>query len=265
MTGRSVGFSHEQRASSSYRNPKSDRGVMNVQTIVGMATIGQTPRIDVVPAMERILGPAVKTIEAGALDRLTTEEIARLAPSEGEQPIVTRLQDGSSTRLSHREILPRMQDCVDELTGQGAQFVVMLCGADWSEVKSDKLIVNPGKLFPNVITALAAGRRLGIIKPDGGQVEGETRRYASLGIDARVTSASPYLGDARLDAAREAAQHLRDQQVDLVWMTCVGMDERMRETVQEVVQRPVILAQALLARVVAEVVAGVSSRVAVGV
>jgi protein AroM len=230
---------------------------------IGMATIGQTPRIDVVPAMERILGPAMRTIQAGALDGLSPEEIAALAPAEGEQPIVTRLRDGSSTRLSHRAILPRMQGCVDALTAQGAAFVVMLCGADWSAVKSDRLIVNPGKLFPNTISALAAGGRLGIIKPDAGQVEGEIRRYASLGIMAEVTSASPYLGDARIDAARAAARVLRERQVDLVWMTCVGMDESMRRVVQEEVQRPVVLAQALLGRIVAEVAAGVGSRLPV--
>ncbi len=231
-----------------------------MQTIVGMVTIGQTPRIDVVPAIERILGSGVEAIEAGALDGLDPQEIAALAPAAGEQPIVTRLRDGSSTRLSHRKIIPRMQRCVDDLAARGAEFVVMLCGADWSEVQSDKLIVNPGKLFPNIVTALAAGRRVGIIKPDGGQVEGETRRYASLGIDARVTSASPYAGDRRIDLARQAAEQLRAEQVDLVWMTCVGMDERMREAVQEVVERPVILAQALLGRVVAEIVAGVTVR-----
>lgn len=234
-----------------------------MHTIIGMATIGQTPRIDVVPAMERILGPEVKTIQAGALDGLTSDEISALAPAPGEQPIITRLRDGSSTLLSHRAILPRMQRCVDDLTSQGAAFVVMLCGADWSEVRSDRLVVNPGKLFPNTITALAAGRRLGIIKPDAGQVEGETRRYANLGIEAEVTSASPYLGDARIDAAREAGRSLRGRQVDLVWMTCVGMDERMREAVQEEAQCPVILAQALLGRLVAELVAGVGSRVPV--
>ncbi len=236
-----------------------------MQTIVGMATIGQTPRIDVVPAMERILGPEVRTVQAGALDGLSASDIAALAPADGEQPIITRLRDGSSTLLSHRAILPRMQRCVDDLTAQGAKFVVMLCGADWSAVRSDTLIVNPGKLFPNIVTALAAGRRLGIIKPDGGQVEGETRRYAGLGIDARVTSASPYLGDARIDAARAAAEQLRAQDVELVWMTCVGMDERMREAVQNVVERPVILAQALLGRVVAEVATGVAIREAVAI
>ena len=65
-----------------------------MHTIIGMATIGQTPRIDVVPAMERILGPEVKTIQAGALDGLTSHEISALAPAPGEQPIITRLRDG---------------------------------------------------------------------------------------------------------------------------------------------------------------------------
>jgi protein AroM len=236
-----------------------------MQTIVGMATIGQTPRIDVVPGMARILGPEVQCLEAGALDGLEADEIRALAPEPGEQPIVTRLRDGSSTLLSHRKIIPRMQRCVDDLTAQGAAFVVMLCGADWSEVKSERLVVNPGKLFPNIISALAAGRRLGIIKPVGGQVDGETRRYRSLGIEAYATSANPYAGDGRLDLARAAAEELRDRQVDLVWMTCVGMDERMREAVQDVVQRPVFLAQALLARVAAEVVAGVPTRALAGV
>jgi len=221
-----------------------------------MATIGQTPRLDVVPAIKRILGPGVETIEAGALDGLSTDEIGVLGPGPGEQPIVTRLRDGSSTLLSHHAIIPRMQRCVDELTAQGAELVVVLCGADWSEVRSQRLIVNPGKLFPNVVAALAAGRRLGIIKPDPGQLDGEVRRYQSLGIDARVTSANPYAGDARIDVARSAAETLRDQQVDLVWMTCVGMDERMRQVVQATVERPVILAQALLARLVAEIVPG---------
>ncbi len=44
-----------------------------MQTIVGMATIGQTPRIDVVPAIERILGSGVEAIEAGALDALLAD------------------------------------------------------------------------------------------------------------------------------------------------------------------------------------------------
>src|SRR3989337_2542542 len=113
---------------------------------IGMATIGQAPRDDVVPAM-RVAG-----------DRLVGED--------------------------------------------GASLVVILCGANWSDLRSERLIVNPGTLFPAVIGSPAAGRRLGIIRPDAGQVEKERARYAALGIDAVVTAASPYVGSERLDLAR---------------------------------------------------------------
>jgi protein AroM len=222
---------------------------------IGMATIAQSPRDDVVPAMCRYLPDEIRIPERGCLDGLTREEIAALGPEEGEVGIVARLKDGGSTLLSHRKILPRMQRCVDELiVDEDADLVVVLCGADWSEIKADRLVVNPGRLFPGVISALGHGRRLGIIKPSLGQVAQERARYQGMGIDAVVTAASPYAGEERLALARQAAEELRAADCDLVWMTCIGMDAAMRDVVAEVTGKPVVLAHALLARVVSELI-----------
>jgi protein AroM len=222
-------------------------------TTVATITIGQSPRDDVVPAMRRILPVGARIIEYGALDGLTRDEIDEFAVRPGEVGIVTRLRDDSSVLLSHELILPKMQEKADHAVQQaGAHLLVILCGADWSALRSPRLIVNPGRLFPGIVTALAAGRRLGIIKPDAGQVARERERYAAQGIDAIVTSASPYAGPDRLRLAREVACELRDARCELVWMTCVGMDEAMRGVVSDVTAVPVILAQALLARVVSE-------------
>lgn len=222
---------------------------------IGMATIAQSPRDDVVPAMRRYLPDDIRIPERGCLDGLTREEIAALGPADGEVGIVARLKDGGSTLLSHRKILPRMQRCVDELIGdESADLVVILCGADWSEIKAERLVVNPGRLFPGVIGALGHGRRLGIIKPSLGQVAPEKARYQAMGIDAVVTAASPYAGEERLALARQAAEELRAADCDLVWMTCIGMDAAMRDVVAEVTGKPVVLAHALLARVVSELV-----------
>lgn len=226
---------------------------------IGTATIGQTPRLDVVPAMQQIFTVPVEVIERGALDGLSGAEIAALAPDPGEGAIITRLTDGSSVLLSHRKILPRMQRCCDELVAAGCNPLVMLCGADWSELRSPALIVNPGKLFPATITALAHGRRLGIIKPEAGQIERERHRYAELGIDAVVTSANPYLGERSVDEARRVGEALAAAGVDLVWMTCVGMSEAMRRQVALATGKPVVLAQALLGRLVNELVVGLAA------
>jgi protein AroM len=226
----------------------------NLATI-GMLTIGQAPRDDVVPAMREFLPKGIRIVERGALDGLSNAEINAFTVSDGEMGIVTRLQDGSSVLLSHRKILPAMQEQADRLVRDDeVDLIVVLCGANWSELRTDRLLVNPGTLFPAIIGSLAAGRRLGIIKPDAGQVEREQARYTELGIDAVVTSASPYGGAERLTLAEQAGNMLRDAECDLVWMTCVGMDAPMRDIVAGLTGKPVILAHALLARVVTELI-----------
>jgi len=221
---------------------------------IGMATIGQSPRDDLVPYMQQVFTKPVEILQKGCLDNLGPQEIASFGPDPGEVGIVARLRDGTSTLLSHAKVLPRMQTVVDELMEQGAEFVVVLCGADWTGIKSSRLVVNPGRVFPAVVSSLAIGRRLGIIKPSAGQVDKERERYAQMGIEAVVTSANPYGGAARLESAREAANYLKSHDVDLVWMTCVGMDTPMRAVVEEVVGKPIILARTILSRIVDELI-----------
>ncbi|MFW6075070.1 MAG: AroM family protein [Chloroflexota bacterium] len=222
---------------------------------IAMLTIGQAPREDVVPAMRPYFPPAVRVVEYGALDDLNHSQIEPYLASEGEVGIVTQLRDGTSVLLSHERILPAMQEKVDlAVERDGADVIVVLCGADWSALQSPVLLVNPGTVFPSVISTLARGRTLGVIKPSAGQIEKERKRYRELEIEAIVTAASPYVGEERLAEARRAAEELRDAGCDLIWMTCVGMDEPMRDVVRDVTGVPVLLAHALLARITAELI-----------
>jgi protein AroM len=221
---------------------------------IGMVTVGQAPRDDLVPFMTPLFTRPVDVLQAGALDGLDPDAITAFAPAPGEVGIAARLRDGAETLLSHAKILPRVQQCADRLRTEGAELLVILCGADWSAIRSDVLVVNPGLVFPAVIGALAAGRRLGVLKPAAGQIEQARQQFAERGIEAVVTAASPYT-PGRLEAVRRASGDLARAQVDLVWMTCVGMDEAMREVVAEVTGRPTILARSILARVLDELLA----------
>jgi protein AroM len=224
-----------------------------------MATIGHAPRLDVVPAMRAFLPCGVEIAERGALDGLDRDGTTPYWAEPDQPGIVTALNDGSSVLLSHRRILPKMQTVVDRLIEEDdVDLIVVLCGADWSALRSSRIIVNPGTLFPAIMASLAGGRRLGIIKPDAGQVEKERARYAALGVEAIVTAASPYAGPARLDLARAAAETLRAAKCDLVWMTCIGMDATMRSVVSDLTGVPVILAHELLARVVSSLLSEAS-------
>ena len=221
---------------------------------IGFATIGQTPRDDLVPYLVEQLGAPVRVLQRGVLDDLSDEEMASLDRGGDGLHMVTRLRDGGSARLSYELAVPRMQAEVDALVADGADLVVILCGADWSAIRAKVPVVNPGKLFPNVIQALGAGSRVGVVKPSAGQVEHTQRQYEALGLDVFVTSAFPYDANA-ISAAQTAAAELREAGCEMVWMTCVGMDEAMRSAVRETCGVPIVLARSLLARTIAELVA----------
>ena len=55
---------------------------------LGLITIGQSPRTDVLPDIEPIFGPDVELHQAGALDGLTREEIAQM----DDQPFAAQMR-----------------------------------------------------------------------------------------------------------------------------------------------------------------------------
>lgn len=222
---------------------------------LGLATIGQTPRSDLVPTIQEHVGETVEIVQRGLLDACTPEQIATMLPEPGENHLVTRLRDGQEVPLKRQGIIEAMQDLVNAIDDDGADVIVVLCGHDWSKVNTRALLVNPGVVFPSIVSALARGRKLGVIKPSFGQEKDAERQMQDWGVQNCIaTSASPYSGDARLAAVRTAAETLHRAQVDLVWMSCVGMDEEMRRVVLDVVQRPVLLARTVIAKIISETV-----------
>jgi protein AroM len=74
---------------------------------IGFVTIAESPRDDVVPAMQEIFPSDIRVVERGNLNGLSASQIAALAPEPGEMGIVARRKAGGETLLSHQKILPR--------------------------------------------------------------------------------------------------------------------------------------------------------------
>jgi protein AroM len=143
---------------------------------VGLIALGHASVSDGIPGVSAGLPEHVEVIGCGALDGLNDTEIAALAPREGDHLIVLKAEPGVEAPVAYHHILPRVQDRVHWLESQGAELIAVLCGADWSDLTSGRLLINPGAILPQLAVAMSRGRKLGVILPSKYQVATSERR-----------------------------------------------------------------------------------------
>ncbi len=227
---------------------------MNKQIIVGMVTIGESPREDTVSEIKRLAGVKAEILECGALDGLSLPEIQKLAPERGEYVLVSRLRDGIEIRLARSKIIKKMQKCIDSLAERGADLIVILCVGEWPKFKSEKLVVEPSEPFRGFMLGLVGeGDKLGIIVPAEDQIDDFKEKWSKEGVRVNVVAASPYTPAAKDEVAR-AARSLKESDIDVVAMACAGYTMEIKRIVQQITGKPVVLAISTLAWMVKELV-----------
>src|SRR5205823_4833527 len=98
------------------------------ERVLGTLTIGQAPRPDVVPIIDRHVSADVRRIHRGVLDGLSYAEIAaRYTPEGGEPELVTRLTDGTETVLSRARMKDSVQQALAALEAEGCDLILLLC------------------------------------------------------------------------------------------------------------------------------------------
>jgi protein AroM len=216
---------------------------------IGMVTIGQAPRVDVVPEMADLIGPGVEIVERGALDGLAADTIAGLAPSGDDEILVTRLVDGSAVFLGKSKISPLVQRRIEELEAAGVAMTVLLCTGTFKGLDARRPLIQPDRVLQGVLNGVRFHGRLGVVTPSERHVEQTGARWRSYGFDPVVVASSPYHGDA--DTAR-AIEAFRAAGVGFVLLDCMGFRREAREALMQALGVPVVVANLLVARVVAE-------------
>ncbi|HHE47772.1 MAG TPA: AroM family protein, partial [Candidatus Acetothermia bacterium] len=91
---------------------------------LGVVTIGQSPRDDVVPELRALLPKNVIVVETGALDGLSKEEIP--PPQAPERTLVTRLSDGTELQVDKAFVHGRLEAAVRSLETR-VDLIAYLC------------------------------------------------------------------------------------------------------------------------------------------
>ncbi|MGC8607367.1 MAG: AroM family protein [Vulcanisaeta sp.] len=222
----------------------------SVSKSVGLITIGESPRPDIIDEIRPIIGFDVRILECGALDGLSIDEIKSLEPRPGDYVLVTRLRSGVQVKLSRDKIIGKMQKCINRLE-DNVDVIGLLCTGDFPELKSRKLMIEPSKLIMNVVASLSGMRRLGVIVHDKEQVGLEEGRWSRVVSEVVVVPVSAYLG-TDYDFKRAAAE-LRN--TDLIILDSLGYNTRMANIVREVARKPVLLPRVLMAHVLRTLIA----------
>ena len=121
---------------------------------IGMLTIGQSPRNDILPALHEILGEDVEIIEAGALDEVSLEDIRKIDLRLEDYILVSRMRDDTEIKVTKRYILPKIQEKIHYLENQGIRITVIMCTSKFPAFKSQGLVVTPKEILKGTISSV---------------------------------------------------------------------------------------------------------------
>jgi len=216
---------------------------------VGLITIGQSPRPDVVGDMAPLLG-RVRIVERGALDGLSLDEVRALAPEKGMMPLCTRMKDGTEVVIAKEKILSRLAKLVTELNSLRTSLVLLLCTGDFPEFESSCLVLYPQRIVTRWVEGLIGRRhRLGLVVPIPEQRDWARRLFSHVTSRITIADASPYGDRGRIS---RAALALKEAECDLIVMFCMGFNRRLVGEIRRGTGKPVLVPSSLVARTAAE-------------
>src|SRR5262245_15085131 len=223
-----------------------------LRPVVGLVTIGQSPRSDVVPDMIAVIGPGVGVREAGALDGLGRAEIAALAPTGDDEILVTRLADGAPVFVGKPKIVGLVERRIAALEREGATLTALLCTGAFPRLSSTRPLILPHPVLLGTLRGVSCPGRLGVLTPSVPHVPQTEARWRRDGFDPVVAPLSPYEGEDPA-AVRRAAEAMRAGGAGVIVMDCMGFRRKTRDELRELTGVPVLLANLLVARLIAEV------------
>jgi protein AroM len=224
--------------------------------MLGTLTIGQAPRSDVTPILNRYIAACIPRVHRGLLDGLSRQEIAaKYAAQDGEPVLVTRLADAGSVQLSARKVHAALQGKLEALESEGCSVVLLLCTGAFNGLRLQRaFLLAPDRIIPPVVAGLVGDRRLGIIVPVASQITSESGKWKALDREPLFAAADPYA--ATLDPVATAGLALAARGAEALLLDCIGFGEEHRRELVHACKLPAILSNALLAKIAAEILSG---------
>lgn len=211
---------------------------------IAFVTLGQSPRIDLVPEILSALDSPVEPLEYGLLDDVDGQGLRAARPRLGEPAFLTRLRDGNHVELSIEWTHERFREVYDQIKQRGSDLVVLMSASCGQDFRPDGVTIQSDKVVERAIDALSnADLHLGIVVP----LDGLIRDHQAIGGPwARTCVRAARPGD--FDALARAAAEMRD--CDILVLHSMGYSNADRDEVQRLTRKPVIINRRLVANAI---------------
>ena len=215
-------------------------------------TIGQTPRLDMVPEMQgEILAglpaEALEITEFGVLDGKDGAALEAFAAREGHPTFATRLNDGREMVVDVAAIESELNRLLAGIDGR-FDLIVLLCTGTRIEPLSRSLVIEAQRIVDANFEAIgASAQRLGVLLPLQRQVEEFGQRHVFT-RPVTLAAASPY-ADGDFEAAAEILAGC-----DLVVMHCMGFSAGMAARMRGAVKAPILVSRRVVAGAVRQLI-----------
>lgn len=210
---------------------------------IGLLTIGQSPRDDLVPEIRPLILPHIEIVEYGLLDNLPLGEIRRLCPEGNEMPLVTCMRDRSQVQIGETKIAGLLPQGIAYMKSHlDVRAAGVLCTHYFPKVKLPCPAVFPFPYLKYIIDEILEIEALGVVVP----LEKQRRMAVEKWKKEKTVIAikSPYTEEKTWE---EIIEMFLQQRVEAVILDCIGYNIEDRLRMQREISVPVLLPRAILA------------------
>lgn len=212
--------------------------------LLGLVTIGQAPRVDVLPDLLPALD-GVEWAEYGALDEAGPADLAAIAPRDGEVPLVSRMRDGSRVLMAHDRAMPFIVRAVERAAADGADAVLLMCTGRFEPFETSIPVHAAEPLAQEHIAREVRG--FGVLNPVAAQLADSRSRWERrTGTSVSTAAVDPYT--ATDDQIAAAARELAALGASSIVLDCFGYSAAMAEVVTAATGLPTHLTRLVATR-----------------
>ncbi len=216
---------------------------------LGIVTIGQAPRDDIVELFAAQAPAGTKVILRGALDGLSDAEVDALPPQNGADTLYTRLRGGRDVKISKQAVIDRSPATLARLRADGCDAIIYACTGEFPPMEGDEGVLFPSRVLSGLAEGLLPRGRLGLLVPFAEQGEKLKAKWARAGVEVVVEALVPSASPAETKAV---ADRLAAAKPDLIALDCMSYTPATKAAMKERVPAPTLLAITATGRILRE-------------